>query len=363
MRSLEDRAFLLLLAAITLAFAWILSPYYQAVLWGVIAAIVFTPLHRRLLRSLRDRPNAAALLTLLVVLSLVIVPALMVGASLVREASGLFRRVQSSELDIGRFFQQALGALPRWAVDLLDQFGVSDLGDVQTRLSALLRQASQTLAGQALNFGQGTFDLLIGLGVMLYLLFFLLRDGTVLARRVRDAVPLRADQRAALFRQFALVIRATVKGSVVVAAAQGALGGLMFWLLGVHAALLWGVLMALAALVPAVGAALVWAPVALYLLATGSVWQGLLLIGYGVLVIGLVDNLLRPMLVGKDTKLPDYVVLVSTLGGLSLLGASGLVIGPVIAALFMAAWNIFAAERRPLEPAIDAARVSPGDNR
>ena len=137
------------------------------------------------------------------------------------------------------------------------------------------------------------------------------------------------------------VTRATVKGNVLVAVAQGALGGLMFWLLGIQAALLWAVLMAFAALLPAVGAALVWGPVAVYLLASEPVWQGAALIAYGVLVIGLVDNLLRPMLVGKDTKLPDYVVLVSTLGGLALFGASGLVIGPAIAALFMAAWNIF----------------------
>jgi predicted PurR-regulated permease PerM len=115
----------------------------------------------------------------------------------------------------------------------------------------------------------------------------------------------------------------------------------MFWILGIQGALLWGVLMAFLSLLPAVGAALIWAPVAIYFLLTGAVWQGITLIAFGVLVIGLVDNILRPILVGKDTKMPDYVVLFSTLGGIALFGLNGFVIGPVIAALFIAAWNLF----------------------
>jgi predicted PurR-regulated permease PerM len=136
-----------------------------------------------------------------------------------------------------------------------------------------------------------------------------------------------------------------VKGNIVVAILQGALGGLIFWLLGIHAPLLWGVLMAFLSLLPAVGAGLVWAPVALYFLATGAVWQGAVLIAFGVLVIGLVDNLLRPVLVGKDTRMPDYVVLVSTLGGIAIFGLNGFVIGPLIAAMFIAARDLFAASR------------------
>jgi predicted PurR-regulated permease PerM len=143
-----------------------------------------------------------------------------------------------------------------------------------------------------------------------------------------------------------MVIRATVKGSILVAVAQGALGGLIFWFLGIHAPLLWAVLTAFLSLLPAVGAALVWLPVAIYFLAAGAAWKGVILIGYGVLVISLVDNILRPILVGKDTKMPDYVVLISTLGGLAIFGATGLVLGPVIAAMFIAAWEIFSLSRQ-----------------
>jgi predicted PurR-regulated permease PerM len=141
------------------------------------------------------------------------------------------------------------------------------------------------------------------------------------------------------------VVRATVKGNLLVALIQGALGGLAFWFLGVSGALLWAGLMAALSLLPAVGAALVWLPVALYFLVTGALWQGLALSAYGVLVIGLVDNLLRPVLVGQDTRLPDYVVMISTLGGMAVFGINGFILGPLIAAMFLSAWQIFGETR------------------
>ncbi|MBC7941481.1 MAG: AI-2E family transporter, partial [Chitinophagaceae bacterium] len=134
--------------------------------------------------------------------------------------------------------------------------------------------------------------------------------------------------------------RATVKGNLVVALVQGVLGGAAMALLGVSGALLLGAIMSFAALLPSVGAALVWAPVALYLLATGAVWKGVVLIVFGTLVIGLIDNILRPLLVGKDTKLPDWLVLITTIGGMALFGISGFVIGPVVAAMFVAVWGL-----------------------
>ena len=148
-----------------------------------------------------------------------------------------------------------------------------------------------------------------------------------------------------LFAKFTTVVRATVKGNIAVAAMQGALGGAMFSFLDIQGALLWGFVMAFLSLLPAVGAGLIWAPVAIYFLLTGSLWQGITLIAFGVLVIGLVDNVLRPILVGKDTQIPDYVVLISTLGGMVLFGLNGFVIGPVIAAIFIAAWDLFSSAK------------------
>jgi predicted PurR-regulated permease PerM len=344
--TLEDKTFLLLIIAISLAFAWILWPFYGAVLWGTVLAIVFAPLYRRLSRSMRRR-NLAALATVAIIVVIVILPSTLITASLVQEASGVYGKFQSGELNLAGNFQQVVDALPTWVASLLDRFGLTNLAEVQERLSAALVKGSQFLAAQALNIGQITLELIVRLFVMLYLLFFLLRDGDHLFRTIKDAIPLRAEQQRAVFSKFATVIRATVKGTIVVAVLQGALGGLIFWFLGIRAALLWAVVMAFLSLLPAVGAALVWLPVAIYFVVIGAVWQGLVLIAYGVLVIGLVDNLLRPILVGSDTKMPDYVVLISTLGGIEIFGMNGIVLGPLIAAMFLVVWDILSASRRP----------------
>src|SRR4029434_8164744 len=177
-------------------------------------------------------------------------------------------------------------------------------------------------------------------------------------RAVSDHQAHRAARRltpARRFSKFATVIRATVKGTIVIAILQGTLGGVIFWFLGIRAALLWAVLMAFLSLLPAVGAALVWVPVAIYFLVTGAVWEGLVLIAYGALVISLVDNFVRPILVGADTKMPDYVVLISTLGGLEVFGMNGIVLGPVIAAMFIVVWDIFAAANRRKPTSVDKA--------
>jgi predicted PurR-regulated permease PerM len=205
--------------------------------------------------------------------------------------------------------------LPAWVTSLLERFGLTSLSGVREQVSAGVMKFSELIAAQALSLGQFTLGFVVNLFVMVYLLFFLLRDGDALSKRIKDAIPLRPEQRQAFFIKLTTVIRATVKGNLLVALLQGALGGLIFWFLGIGAALLWAVVMAFLSLLPAVGAGVIWIPVALYLLATGAIWQGVVLIAYGALVIGLVDNFLRPVLVGKDTKMPDYVVLISTLGG------------------------------------------------
>lgn len=314
-------------------------------LWGIVLAIVFAPLYRRLSRSMGQRRTLAALATLTIIVLIVILPLALVGAALLAEASGVFQRIQSGEVNFGRYFRQVVDALPGWATSLLERFELTNLTAVQDRLSEGLATGSKWLAGHAVSIGQDTLNFTLGLFVMLYLLFFLLRDGDELVGSIRHALPLPAEQRRALLAKFIVVIRATVKGALVIALVEGALGGLSFWFLGIQPALLWGALMVVLALLPAVGAGLVWLPVAVYLLASGAVWQGVVLIAYGILVIGLVDNVLRPVLIGKDTRMPDYVVLISTLGGIAIFGVHGFVVGPVIAAVFIAAWDIVAASK------------------
>jgi predicted PurR-regulated permease PerM len=334
-----------------LAFVWILRPYAGAILWGTVLAIVFQPLNRHLRTRLRQRRAVAAGVTLTVVVVLVLFPVALIVESLIDEGTGVYARLQSGQLDVHAWFRQVYAALPDWAVALLNRSGLGNLEAVQARLTGALTSAAQLVGAKALALGQNTFEFVVALFVMLYLLFFLFRDGDLLSRRIRDALPLQPERQRNLAVRFATVIRATIKGNLVVALVQGALGWLIFLILGVGAPVLLGVLIALLSLLPAVGAPVVWAPVAIYLFATGQMWQAIVLALFGALVIGSADNVLRPILVGKDTKLPDYVVLISTLGGIAVFGANGFVIGPVIAALFVTVWEIFSTSRvRPDAP-------------
>ena len=211
-------------------------------------------------------------------------------------------------------------------------------------------KGSRFIASLALNAGQNVATFVVMFFLMLYLLFFVLRDGHVIMQHLHRAIPLQYDQERQLFSKFAEVSRATIKGTLAVALVQGFLGGLIFAILGIQGAVFWGVVMVILSILPAVGAGLVWGPVAIYQLVTGDWVTGLVLLAYGVLVIGLVDNLLRPILVGRDTKMPDYLILFSTLGGLTLVGITGFVLGPVIAALFLVVWRMYQEEHATAVP-------------
>ena len=342
---LEQTTFLLLVAVVTALFGWLMLPYFGAILWGMVAAIVFSPLYRKLASMLGGRRTLAATLTLLALLGLVIVPALLIAISLLQEAIGVYEQLQSGRIDLAALVSHLQAALPRWARDMIGS-QMANPDRLREMLGGALSSAVQSIAGRALLFGQGALSFLAALGVMLYLAFFLLRDGDVYGRSIKAAIPLNARLRERLLADFVTVVRATMKGSVVVAVIQGLLGGVIFSLLGIEGALLWGLLMGAFSLVPAVGTGIIWVPVAIYLLATGSTMEGGILVFCGVFIIGMVDNLLRPILVGKDTKLPDFVVLIATVAGLELFGISGFIVGPIIAALFFSIWRNFTELRR-----------------
>lgn len=360
--ALRRAAFLLLLALVTVAFFWIISPFFGAVFWAMVLALMFMPVHRRLCARLRGRDTLAALGTLLFCMVIVVVPMIFVVGAMVDEATGFTQRLRTGEFNPRTYFEQIQNALPGWSRDLLGRFGLFNAQDVVDKLTAAVVQGGQALTTRALAIGQNTLMLLVDLGIMLYLLFFFLRDGRDLAQTIRRAVPMQRQHTDFLLSKFATVVRATVKGTVVVALVQGMLGGVAFAFLGIHGAVLWGVVMSVLSLLPAIGAALVWAPVAIYLMATGSMIEGLGLAAWGAGVMGMVDNLLRPILVGKETKLPDYLVLLSTIGGLSIFGVNGFLIGPAIAALFVATWALFSHEEGATpEDAAVAVAAAPAD--
>ena len=336
---LEQRSFLLLLVIVTLLFLFLLKPFFGPIFWACAIGVIFYPVQQRLRGKYPKSPNLTALATLSLCVVIVIIPVLVVAASVVQEGMNLYQLLNEGRIDPAAYVDRVRDAFP-WVNTALDTLGI-DLANLRERAMNLALSGSQAVAQQALAVGQNTFQFFLALGVMIYLAFFLLRDGPVLTDLLVKSLPLGDERERLLFSKFAEVTRATVKGNLIVAVTQGTLGGLAFWVLGIPGPFLWGVIMAVLSLIPAVGAGLIWVPVAIYLMAIGDWLSGTLLTVYGIGVIGLVDNILRPILVGRDTKLPDYVVLLSTLGGLVLFGINGFVIGPLIAALFVAFWGIF----------------------
>jgi len=342
----EDGGFLALLLIVTVAFAFVVLPFFGAILWALVFAILFGPVNRHLLGRWPKRTNGAALLTLALITFVVVLPAIIVGTALVQELAGVYAKVQSGQINPQALFDRAVASLPDWGSDYLKSHGLGDFSAVRQSISQGLSGSFKAIAGNVLSFGQGALNVLLMIGLTLYLTFFLLRDGDQLADRLAEALPLRPELREDIVDRFATVIRATVKGSLVVAIVQGALGGIVFAALGLEGALLWGVLMGICSLIPAIGSGIIWVPVALYLFATGAYVKAVILVFCCLFVIGLIDNILRPVLVGRETRLPDYVVLISTLGGLQVFGIHGIIVGPVVAALFIGTWNIFAEQWR-----------------
>jgi predicted PurR-regulated permease PerM len=348
---LEDGGFFAVVLIVTLLFAWLLAPFFGAILWSLVAAILFEPLTRRLSVRLGNHRNSAALLMLLTLLALFVIPALLIGVALVNEAASLYMRIREGQIDLNGMFNDVRMALPSRARVMVDQYATADFESLRRMFGSSLASGLQEIASRALVFGQGALAFVATLGVMLYLTFFLLRDGERMSELIKAAVPLRPDLRDALISHFVVVVRATMKGTVAVALVQGFIGGMIFWMLGIEGALLWGVMMGFFSLLPAVGSAIVWVPVAIYLFIIGEVMQGVILVVCGVFIIGMVDNVLRPILVGRDTRMPDFVVLIATLAGLQLFGLNGFIVGPVIAALFIAVWKMVAQFRAPRAPA------------
>jgi predicted PurR-regulated permease PerM len=303
--TLEQYVFLPLLLVVTVLFLFLLKPLFSAIFWACAVSLLFYPVQLRLLRRFGDHPNLSALATLILCIVVAVIPMLLILTSIVQEGATLYARIDSGELNPEDYVDRLQVALP-FLQKLLDWAGI-DLESFKQQISTGALAASSFAAKNVLSLGQSTFRFILSLGLMLYLTFFLLRDGAAL----------------------------------VVAMVQGVLGGLIFWILDIHAAVLWAVAIALVSLIPAVGAGLVWLPFAIYLFAVGEINSSLVLVIYGILVIGLADNLLRPLLVGRDTKLPDWLVLLSTLGGLVMFGIDGLVLGPLITAMFLVFWQIF----------------------
>ena len=334
--------FLFLVVVITAAFFWLIRGFLQPIFWAVALAIVFYPGHALIARRMPGRPAIAATVSVIVVLFVVVLPIIGIVAAVTAEAGDMYQAIRSGEIDLTGLLGNLAGRLPQ-VNSLVESLGIN-IDQLSSQLSSSAVSVSQFIASSALQIGQDTLRITVFFFLMLYLLFFCLKDGDKLLEDFIRALPFGDERERHFLDRFAQVSRATIKGTLVIGVVQGAIGGTTFAILGIRAPVLWGVVMALLSIIPAVGPALVWLPAVIVLAFQGSLVSAIVLLIVGAVVISLADNVLRPILVGRDTRMPDYLILLSTLGGLTAFGLAGVVVGPIIAAFFLSVWAMAAEE-------------------
>lgn len=338
---LQKTLFMWLLLAITIAFAWLISPFLQPIFWAVVLAVVFYPIQELWLRATKEHKGVSAMLTIITIFLVVLIPLYFVIQAVISESIELYGTVSGS-VQSGITLEEQIAPVTSY---LNEKFNVAPEDSI-AKAGEAVKTFGTFITNHAVSFGQDALAFGIRFFVMLYVLFYFVKEGTNLVTKMVHVLPLGDARERKLLRKFATATRATIKGTLIIGVIQGVLGGLLFAAVGISNPVLWGALMTVLSIIPAVGSGLIWGPAGILLLVGGHTWEGVVVLVIGTLFIGLIDNILRPKLVGKDTEMPDVLVLLSTLGGLSLLGISGFVIGPVIAAFFLSVWEMFEEEHR-----------------
>lgn len=353
------------LLTLTLAFATLLclylcfqliEPFVPAIAFAIALAVATHGPYRWVRARVRS-DTLAAVIGVVSVAFLIIGPAAFLGTYLVQKAIE-----NVNELREG-------GAWTDWRTALEQQPVVGTVvqwAEQHLNLEAQLQRIGEALAGQATNFLKGSVNVITQLVITLFMLFFLYRDRELALNALRHLVPLSEIETSRLFARISSTIRATVNGSLTVALVQSTLAGIMYIALGVPAAVLWGAATFIAALVPVFGTVLIWVPISVYLLLTGSWIKAVILVAWGAVAVGTIDNILYPFLVGDKLRLHTVLTFFAILGGISLFGAVGLILGPLILAITIALldiWWLRTAEGHAAEEEVteeEAATSPPG---
>jgi predicted PurR-regulated permease PerM len=341
-------AFLVLLVlAISAAFVAMIRQFLMTILLAAIFSGLIHPVYRRLHGRFRGRRALAAATTLLIVILVIIVPLLGFLGVLAAQA------IKVSDA-VGPWIQEQVSK-PGAIEGLLDRVPLADKltpyrEEILTRAGLLVGTVGNFIVASLSAATRGTVTFLFQFFLLLYSMFFFLMDGGRILNRILYYLPLPHEDEARMVEKFVSVSRATLKGTVIIGVVQGTMAGVALAVAGIQGAVFWGTVMTVLSIIPGVGTALVWAPAAIYLIATGSVVPGIVLAVFCGAIVGSVDNFLRPRLVGKDTEMHDLLILFSTLGGLLMFGVVGFIIGPILAALFVTAWDIYGAAFRDILP-------------
>jgi len=342
-------ALLLLVAGISAIFLKMIASFLVAVLLAAIFAGMSYPFLRRLRAVFNGRENLASVVTILLLFLGVVVPLVGFMALVVSESVALSQSV-SAWLQSGPDRMQQFRILAE-RIPFAERL-IPESEDLIAKIGELAGRAGPLLAGKAAGFASGTLNFLLQLFVCLYAMFFFLVDGPSILRTILYYIPLGANAEMQLLERFVSVTRATLKGSLLIGALQGTLAGLAFWVSGVPAPAFWGTVMVVLSIIPAIGAALIWVPAVIFLFATGNSTPAIGLLLWCAIVVSTIDNFLRPRLIGRDARMSDLLILLSTLGGIGVFGALGFIVGPIVAALFVTVWHIYGEAFRDWLPAV-----------
>ena len=333
----SKNTFIILLTAVSLLFATLIIDFILPIFWAIVLAILFGPINRYF-ENIINKPALTSLCTIVLISLLVLAPCFFILTAVTEEILSLVKAIETGEINLERLLISISQLIPA-LTERLNALGY-DTNTLIGQINNIALGASQYALSLMMSTGENILRVLLLTFVMIYLLFFFLKDGDQIITKCINVFPLDDNQERFLIEKFSSVTKATVKGTIIVGVIQGTIGGVIFALLGIKAAVLWGVLMAFFSILPSIGTAIIWFPAACILFFTGAWLKALILLLAGLFIIGLIDNFLRPYLVGKETQLPDYLILLTTLGGVSLVGLSGFVIGPIIAALFITLWSL-----------------------
>ena len=336
---------LLTALAVALYLCWrIVAPFTSVLIWAVVLAFVFIPVHRRIEGRIQRPPLSAAISTALVVLTIVL-PVTLITVALVGELRDVARSLDTRE---GPWLDPAspiIGPVLRWIEPYVDLSQFQNAAFIRSRLEAW----SGVLAAGTLGIVGGVAAAAVQTLLVIFTLYYLFRDADAIRHAAYDIVPMDREQTRAIVARMAAVVGATVYGVLAIAAIQGALGFFIFWALGLPSPLLWGVVMFFLSMIPMAGAFLVWAPAALYLAFSGALTKAIILTAWGLLVVGSIDNFLSPRLVGRRASMHELLIFFGVLGGLEVFGVIGVVLGPVVVAVTIALLEMVRQANRPPE--------------
>jgi predicted PurR-regulated permease PerM len=337
---------LLVITAAAVYLNWLmLVPFLGVIAWSAVLVILFYPLHRRILVRLNS-PSWSALVSCLIVIFAFLIPITLLTLAVVNEASRLSDQVQamqSSGYDLLDPNSPYTGKFVRWLGKYVDLNQLRSEGAITSRL----RGVAGEIASRTFNLIGGLLGIVVQVFFIIFTMYYLFRDGDRILHALRALLPLSHDQATEVFNRTSDVISASVYGVIVIAGIQGTLGGFAFWVLGLSSPLLWGMVMMLSSMIPVLGSFIVWVPAAAYLALSGSYWKAIVLVLWGAVVIGSIDNFLRPKLVGGKAQLHELLIFFSVLGGLRVFGVLGIVLGPVVVAITLALIDVYRQANRP----------------